>query len=145
MQVETIKIILGLLQVFLMSAVNIPKGRIVRAIPCAVIIALVLILARQYNSLKLAQFRPHDPKIFDKVIGSIFENFDNETGTKDGSFIVPKPRSFPVLWQQLHFVCARSVCVGGFKKKTYPGSIYNCTVNRTDVTTYCLHFFFNLL
>lgn len=109
-----------------MSAVNIRKRWIARACPCVfiiIIILLVLVLTRKYNSKQPIHFRPYDPKLFDQVKGSIFEGFDNETGTKDGSFIVPNHVHF-LFFEKSYIPYVHAVCVLAVFKNHRPEKIF---------------------
>ena len=112
-----------------MSALNIRKWRIARACPRAIIIIIIIItlllfiLIRKYYSQQPMHFRPYDPKLFEKVNGSIFEGFDNETGTRDGSFIVPNHIHF-LFFNNNYIPYVHAVCVLAAFKNHRPEKIF---------------------
>ena len=113
----------------MMSAGIIRKRWIVRACQCVVISIIIIIItlsvfirARTY-SRKPVHFRPYDPKLFDKIKGSVFEGFDNETGTRDGSFIVPNHIHF-LFFNSTHISYVHAVCVMAAFKNQRPEKIF---------------------
>ena len=107
-----------------MSAVNIRKLWIARPYLRAIIIILIVcILASICNFHRPVPFRPHDPKFFDKIKGSVFEGYDNETGTKDGSFIVPNHVHF-LFFNKSYIPYVQAVCVLAAFKNQRPEKIF---------------------
>ena len=68
-------------------------------------------------------FQPYDPELFAKVKGSIFEGFDNVTGTKNGSYIVPNYVHF-LFFGNPRISYVHSVCVLAAFKNQKPERIY---------------------
>lgn len=113
-------------KVFAMSAGNIRKRWTVRACLCTIIIVTIIVLfvfvlTRAYSSPPV-HFKPYDPELFDTIKGSVFEGFDNETGTKDDSFIVPNHIHF-LFFNSTYISYVHAVCVLAAFKNQRPEKI----------------------
>ncbi|XP_021918799.1 uncharacterized protein LOC110829414 isoform X2 [Zootermopsis nevadensis] len=100
----------------------ITRRQLCRAGLVVIIFLIVLLLSWKGSSETKPQSRPYDPDLFAKVDGSIFEGFDNETGTSDGSTIVPNHVHF-LFFDKTYIPYVHAVCVLAAFKNQQPEKI----------------------
>jgi hypothetical protein len=88
-----------------------------------IIFVAVLFLWWKVTAKSKPQFRPYDPELFAKIKGSIFEGFDNETGAKNGSAIVPNHVHF-LIFNNSYIPYVYAVCVLAAFKNQRPEKIF---------------------
>jgi hypothetical protein len=100
------------------------RNRVYRAcIYLIVILLAVFLLSRKGARDTKSKFRPYYPHLFAKVNGSIFEGFDNVTGTRNGSNIVPNYVHF-LFFGNGYISYVHAVCVLAAFKNQRPEKIF---------------------
>jgi hypothetical protein len=108
----------------LKAVLMIKRPRVLRAGLYVIIIFLVVLaLTGRHTSKQQTHFRPYDPRLFEKIKGNIFEGFDNETGTKDGSSIVPNYIHF-LFFNASYIPYVHAVCVLAAFRNHRPEKIF---------------------
>ncbi|PSN31629.1 hypothetical protein C0J52_27549 [Blattella germanica] len=96
------------------------------------ITAAILLLVKTGPGRMHLYFHPYDSDFFDIVKGSIFEGFDNVTGTANGSYIVPNYVHF-LFFGKPRISYAHAVCVLAAFKNQKPEKIFFHTDNKQFV------------
>jgi hypothetical protein len=107
-----------------MKTLTIRRRRIIKACVCIVLVLLVVVaLTRLSTSNPQTHFRPYDPELFEKVKGNIFEGFNNETGTINGSNIVPNHIHF-LFFNASYIPYVHAVCILAAFRNHNPEKIF---------------------
>jgi hypothetical protein len=98
-----------------------------RFLAFAAVTFLLLLLSFIYflghRSPPKKEFLPYDPQLFSLIEGSFFEGFDNNTGTLNGSNIVPNYVHF-IFFEYTNITYTTAVCVLAAFKNQRPEKIF---------------------
>lgn len=97
--------------------------RCLQAFIAAVIVSLIVTFYVLQPPSPKKIFLPYDSELFAKIEGSIFEGFDNNTGTPDGTNIVPNYVHF-IFFEKSYITYVTAVCVLAAFKNQRPDKIF---------------------